>query len=437
MAMVSPTKKDKCPEIPGIAAFEGCPDTDVDGIPDAEDMCPTAYGVAAFNGCPDTDGDGIGDLDDDCVDVPGVAQFKGCPDTDGDGISDYDDECPELPGTIDHDGCPDSDGDGIVDSVDECPEKAGIKANFGCPITKLSAINAKGLTLMTTEMNDEGFFVFENLPPDQPYLFLMDGEDVFLTDELLIVLRNGDQQEIITAKQKASDIHNYDYLPAEKTGLELVIVDDDGNIVRTATIDKKGTFVFENLPIDRNYTFRMNGEDVSPEELNILIRNADGDYMMTAKQSESSDFEYNFLPNDQYGLALVEYSDEGTLVILSTEEKEVVKEAFDNLEYNHGSAIIRNHSHKALDKLAELLKANSSWNLVLEGHTDDSGSEISNLALSQRRAEAIKRRLVEDGIGANRIIVKYHGEAKPIADNSTEEGRQQNRRVEMEIVEAE
>ncbi|MBL4624105.1 MAG: OmpA family protein [Flavobacteriales bacterium] len=431
-------KEDKCPDVPGIEAFDGCPDSDVDGIVDSEDMCPTVYGVAQFHGCPDTDGDGIGDLDDDCVDVPGVAEFNGCPDTDGDGISDYDDQCPELPGTKEHDGCPDTDGDGIVDSMDECPEKPGTKINFGCPITKLFAISVDGLILMTVEMNEEGFFIFENLPADKQYLFKMEGEDIFLTDELMIVLKNGDEQQIITAQQTKANTHNYDYLPAEKTGLELFIVDDEGNIIRTATRDKKGTFVFENLPTDKTYLFRINGEDVDlGDEMKILVKNNDGDYMMTVKRDERANFDYNFLPNDKYGLALVQYSDEGTLVVLSMEEEEVIKEAFDHLEYNHGSAVISHHSHKALDELAELLKTHGSWNLVLDGHTDDSGSEISNLALSQRRAEAVKRRLVEDGIDGSRIIVKYHGESNPIEDNSTEEGRQQNRRVEMEIVEAE
>jgi outer membrane protein OmpA-like peptidoglycan-associated protein len=321
--------------------------------------------------------------------------------------------------------------------MDECPEKAGTKINFGCPITKLSAMNADGLVLMTVDLNEEGFFVFENLPADKQYLFKMDGEDIFLTDELMIVLKNGEEQQIITAQQTKTDTHSYDYLPAEKTGLELFIVDDEGNIIRTASIDKKGTFVFENLPTDKNYSFKMNGEDVSLDEIQVLIRNADGDYMMTIKKDERADFDYNFLPNDKYGLALVEYSDEGTLVVLSVEEEEVVKQAFDHLEYNHGSAIIRNHSNKALDELAELLKTHGDWNLVLDGHTDDAGSEISNLALSQRRAEAVKRKLVEDGIDGSRIIVKYHGESKPIADNGTEEGRQQNRRVEMQIVEEE
>ena len=247
-------------------------------------------------------------------------------------------------------------------------------------------------------------------------------------------MRNNNKDEIITAKQEENNTHKYDYLPAQKSSLELFIVDNEGNIFRTAGIDKKGTFVFENLPTDKSYTFKINGQDVMLDEMQILIKNSDGDYMMTIKKDERIEFDYNFLPNDKYGLAMVEYSDEGTLVLLSMEEKEVVKKAFNNLEYNLGSAIIRNQSLKALDELAELLKTNSEWNLVLEGHTDDVGSEISNLSLSQRRAEAVKRNLVKFGIEDKRIIVKYYGESKPIADNATEEGRQQNRRVEFEFI---
>jgi hypothetical protein len=51
---------------------------------DSEDACPEA-GLAAFNGCPDTDGDGVADKDDACPDVAGLVALKGCPDADGDG----------------------------------------------------------------------------------------------------------------------------------------------------------------------------------------------------------------------------------------------------------------------------------------------------------------------------------------------------------------
>lgn len=99
-------KVDKCPEVPGLVEFEGCPDQDGDGIPDMDDECPDVVGLAIFNGCPDSDGDGIPDKDDECPELPGIIDFNGCPDTDQDGVQDNDDKCPEIAGPIDNEGCP-------------------------------------------------------------------------------------------------------------------------------------------------------------------------------------------------------------------------------------------------------------------------------------------------------------------------------------------
>ena len=65
-------------------------------------------GLAIYNGCPDTDGDGVPDNLDKCVDVPGPAENDGCPwpDRDGDGVPDKDDKCPDVPGTVANHGCP-------------------------------------------------------------------------------------------------------------------------------------------------------------------------------------------------------------------------------------------------------------------------------------------------------------------------------------------
>jgi hypothetical protein len=64
-----------CPDA-GLKEFNGCPDTDGDGIQDSADACPDVFGLAALNGCPDTDGDGIADKDDACPDVFGLAALK-------------------------------------------------------------------------------------------------------------------------------------------------------------------------------------------------------------------------------------------------------------------------------------------------------------------------------------------------------------------------
>ena len=124
--------KDKCPEIPGVLAFEGCPDTDQDGIADSEDDCPLLAGAAEFKGCPDTDKDGFVDSEDDCPRMAG--RLKGCPDSDNDGIADSEDDCPDVVGPQALKGCPDRDSDGLPDYQDMCPDKYGPVENDGCPV---------------------------------------------------------------------------------------------------------------------------------------------------------------------------------------------------------------------------------------------------------------------------------------------------------------
>ncbi|MBL4706608.1 MAG: thrombospondin type 3 repeat-containing protein, partial [Flavobacteriales bacterium] len=102
-------KYDDCPDVKGVWAFQGCPDTDNDMIPDSRDKCPAEAGLVEFDGCPDTDRDGIPDHEDDCPTIPGKKEFAGCPDTDGDGIKDSADDCPDLAGLAEFNGCPDTD----------------------------------------------------------------------------------------------------------------------------------------------------------------------------------------------------------------------------------------------------------------------------------------------------------------------------------------
>jgi outer membrane protein OmpA-like peptidoglycan-associated protein len=105
-------KNDKCPTVPGVAKYQGCPvpDTDGDGINDENDKCPTVKGLAKYQGCPipDTDKDGINDEEDKCPTVPGLARYQGCPipDTDGDTVNDEEDKCPTVKGTVENNGCP-------------------------------------------------------------------------------------------------------------------------------------------------------------------------------------------------------------------------------------------------------------------------------------------------------------------------------------------
>ncbi|WP_449390405.1 OmpA family protein [Crocinitomix algicola] len=119
---------------------------------------------------------------------------------------------------------------------------------------------------------------------------------------------------------------------------------------------------------------------------------------------------------------------------IEEEEQEIINTAFDNLEFESGKAIIKESSFESLEGLAELLIKKEDWKLKIAGHTDSQGAAQSNLILSKKRAEAVKTFLMQRGITDERLFVQYFGEEKPIDTNDTPEGRQRNRRVEMDIV---
>jgi outer membrane protein OmpA-like peptidoglycan-associated protein len=120
---------------------------------------------------------------------------------------------------------------------------------------------------------------------------------------------------------------------------------------------------------------------------------------------------------------------------LTTSEEDIVQRAFDNLEFETNQAIIRPESFASLNELATLLAEHPDWKLSIAGHTDNVGTEASNMDLSKRRSEAVRDYLVARGISTRRFYLSWYGESRPVAGNDTEEGRQRNRRVEMKIVE--
>jgi OOP family OmpA-OmpF porin len=100
-----------------------------------------------------------------------------------------------------------------------------------------------------------------------------------------------------------------------------------------------------------------------------------------------------------------------------------------NVEFASNSAIVQNEFHEDIEKVSNFLKAYPDAVAVIEGHTDSAGDDQHNLQLSQQRAENVIKHLVDYGIHPSRLKAEGYGESRPIADNSTVEGRQKNRRV--------
>lgn len=105
-----------------------------------------------------------------------------------------------------------------------------------------------------------------------------------------------------------------------------------------------------------------------------------------------------------------------------------------DLSFDFDSATIRPGLYAEIDRVANIMRNYPQTLIRVEGHTDSSGSEEYNLDLSERRAMAVRRLLVERGVLRDRIEIVGYGESLPIASNDSDSGRQLNRRVEIKIV---
>ncbi|MCB0479353.1 MAG: OmpA family protein [Crocinitomicaceae bacterium] len=104
---------------------------------------------------------------------------------------------------------------------------------------------------------------------------------------------------------------------------------------------------------------------------------------------------------------------------------------FQPVNFDHDSSVVKPEYHKYLEELSEIVMSHPDLRIKIIGHTDAVGSNEYNVGLSKRRAESIKEFLVKQGLKADRIEIEYKGETQPIKTNDTDEGKAQNRRVDV------
>jgi outer membrane protein OmpA-like peptidoglycan-associated protein len=115
----------------------------------------------------------------------------------------------------------------------------------------------------------------------------------------------------------------------------------------------------------------------------------------------------------------------------ATRGAEGMQMTLDDIAFAPGQASLRAGAKAGLGKLVEFVNRDPAKPIRIEGHTDSSGNTQANLALSRRRAEAVRDALVAAGVAASRITVVGMGESHPVASNATEQGRARNRRVDV------
>jgi OmpA-OmpF porin, OOP family len=104
---------------------------------------------------------------------------------------------------------------------------------------------------------------------------------------------------------------------------------------------------------------------------------------------------------------------------------------FDRLLFDTNSATLQPASQEQLQDIAAILKAYPNVHVKIGGYTDNTGEAAANQELSQQRADWVKQQMINMGIGADRLDAQGYGEQNPVADNTTAQGRQQNRRISL------
>jgi len=112
----------------------------------------------------------------------------------------------------------------------------------------------------------------------------------------------------------------------------------------------------------------------------------------------------------------------------------VEKIVLNSIQFDFDSAQIKPEYYPVLDESIRVLQTHAANQVIIEGHTCTIGTHDYNMQLATRRANAVKKYLVEKGITAARLSIEAFGPDKPVAENSTKQGRQMNRRVEFQVI---
>jgi outer membrane protein OmpA-like peptidoglycan-associated protein len=336
----------------------------------------------------DKDKDGVWDKLDVCPNTPlnVLVTELGCPvDSDGDGVPDYLDECTHTPsaayGFIDSVGCPiDTDGDGVPDYRDECPntpkEAYGYLAVTGCPL----------------DSDGDGVYDYLDQCPNTP------AAAYGMVDTLGCPIdSDGD------------GVYDYLDLCPGTPDAAIGMVDQNGCPLDT---DKDGVYDY------------MDQCPETPAEARNFV-----------------DSVGCFLDTD--GDGVYDYEDQCPTIAgvkenlgcpeIKREIRNLLKKAMSGIQFENAKATIKPNSYKILNDIAKIFIENPTYIVEVQGHTDNVGKYDYNMDLSERRAQAVRTYLINQGVPAERLTAHGYGPDRPIDDNNTKAGRAKNRRVEFNI----
>ena len=213
--------------------------------------------------------------------------------------------------------------------------------------------------------------------------------------------------------------------PDPMTFLTGRIIDGESNMPIQGRIDVEGLGDSEYA---MSYTADINGQFLAaiPISEPVLININAENYLFHSEHVAFDEVKYSIDP----------YSMKITLEKISIEETSTPRSpvVLKNIFFESGSARLLPISNNEIEKIFALLQSEPKVRIKITGHTDDVGSIEDNLELSKLRADAVVNALFIRGIDSNRVVAEGKGESEPIDTNATEEGRANNRRTELEII---
>ena len=296
-------------------------------------------------------------------------------DADHDGVPDRRDACPDTPvgATTDARGCPtDSDRDGVYDGLDQCPstpERAHVNSK-GCP----------------ADADGDGVLDGLDQCPSTP------------------AGANVDAKGCPADADGDGVLDGLDQCPTTPAG---AVVDPTG-----CPLDADKDGVPDGLDKCPNTPPGAEVDDVGCQR----FRDSDGDGVDDAKDRCPST-----TPDTRVDAA-------GCPILFTPERTPVILRG---VMFETGKSALKPESFTVLDIVAQSLNANPDIQIEIAGYTDRTGSDATNLRLSQLRADAVRAYLGSKGVAPGRMVAKGYGAANPIAPNATAAGRAQNRRVEL------
>ena len=211
--------------------------------------------------------------------------------------------------------------------------------------------------------------------------------------ESLIAYINNDTAKVNSISVVGKLTHEDTKLPASDVGV--ILADDESNKLKTSTTNEEGDFRFDNLSTEKNYKVLLEEDDAKiTKNVKYIVDNVE------VKKSN----------------------------------KAASKTLFDNIYFDFDKFDLKQESRKTLDKLVDFYKEHPEIQIEMSANTDSYGTSEYNKLLSKNRGNSALKYLISRGVDKSALVVNAEGEGKPVASNTSQVGRQLNRRVEFYIL---